>query len=138
MVLQLWREHLGAIGLGLLLVAILTYAFIWRGEPIAKSTERTGTLEGLHQGQSHTGSNTSFFYVRLGADELVTVTPPPMTPFKQGASVRVLEVTKESGRKSYAYVGYADAASNSTPHADARDVPAPAGGSGARAGGRER
>jgi hypothetical protein len=138
MLFQLWREHLGAIGLGLLLVAVLTYAVVWRAEPITKTTERRGILDALHQGQGNTGSNVSFFYVRLSTDEMVTVTPPPMTPFKQGASVRILEVTKKSGRKSYAYLGYAEAASNTTPHADARDVPALAKASGARAGGRER
>jgi hypothetical protein len=132
------REHAAAIGVGLFVAAVVAYSVVRRTEPVAESAERTGVLESLHQNQGNTGSNVSLFYVRLGTDEVVIVTPPTMTPFRQGAPVRILEVTRDSGRKTYEYVGYAEAASNSTPHTDARDVPPAANAVGARAGGRER
>ena len=109
-----WKGELAAIALVVVFVGIAAYGVYQKTDRTIATLERTGILEALHQSQGNTGSNFSIFYVRLENNELVTVNPPEMTPFRKSARVRILEATKESGRKSYAYIGYVDAASNPT------------------------
>lgn len=76
-------------------------------------------LEALHQVQGAYGSQVSVFYVRLADGDLISVDAPALTPFTQGARVKVLEHIKESARKSYVFVGYLDPGSNPAAGSDA-------------------
>jgi len=106
-------------------VAIAAYSAYIMSDRSASIREYIGTLEALHQSQGMAGSRLSVFYVRLPNKELVTVTPPEMTPFLKGAQVRIVESTRESGRMSYSFAGYVDAASNNTVERDAQKQRAP-------------
>ena len=108
--IQRWRKGLGAIGLVLALAAIAGFGVYLKTDRTVTAVEHIGTLDTLHQSQGNTGSSFSVFFVRLPNNEVITVTPPETTPFTMGARVRVFEATKESGRKSYAFMGYVDAA----------------------------
>ena len=101
-----WGRELGAIGLVVGFIAILVFGVYLKTERPVATAEYIGTLEGVHQIQGNTGSNVSVFFVRLPNGELIRVTPPEMTPFTNGARVRVFERTGESGRKTYSFAGY--------------------------------
>jgi hypothetical protein len=118
--IQRWRKELRAIGLVLALAAIAGFGVYLKMDRTVGEMEHIGTLETLHQSQGNTGSRFSVFFVHLPSNDVITVTPPEMTPFTEGARVRIFEATKESGRKSYAFMGYVDAASNPTIERDAR------------------
>jgi hypothetical protein len=115
-----WSRHLGAVAVAATFVAIAAYTAYLKSDRSQSVKEYTGTLEALHQSQDITGSRLSVFYVRLPNTEVVTVTPPELTPFRKGARVRIVESTKESGRTTYSFGGYVDAASNNTVERDAR------------------
>ena len=125
LLIRSWSRHLGAVAVAAIFVAIAAYTVYLKGDRPASVKEYTGTLEALHQSQDITGSRLSVFYVRLPNEELVTVTPPELTPFRKGAQVRIVESTKESGRMTYSFGGYVDAASNNTVERDAQKQRAP-------------
>jgi len=110
--MQRWKKELSAIGLVLVFAAIAAFGVYRQADRTVDAAEQVGILETMHQSQGNTGSSFSVFFVRLPSNEVITVTPPEMTPFVKGARVRVYAATRESGRKSYAFVGYIDAASN--------------------------
>jgi hypothetical protein len=117
---QRWKKEIGAIAFIGSLVAIASFGVYRQADRPVATVEYEGILESLHQSQGNTGSSFSVFYVRLPDKQLITVNPPELTPFKGGAHVRIYEVTMDSGRKSYGFRGYVDAASNSTVERDAR------------------
>jgi hypothetical protein len=95
-----------AIGLAMVFVAVALFGLYRKLDPTVAQAEHLGTLEALHQQQSNVGARIAVFYVRLATNEVVAVVPPELTPFRQGAKVRVVETAGESGLKRYTFIEY--------------------------------
>lgn len=125
LLIRSWSTQLGAVAVVAIFVAIAVHNISLKSDRSLSLKEYIGTVDALHQSQDWNGSRLSVFYVRLPNNELVSVTPPELTPFRKGALVRIVESTKKSGRMTYSFGGYIDTASNTTLEGDAQKQRAP-------------
>jgi hypothetical protein len=105
-IVRVIKAHLFAVLLAGTVLSILV-ANIYRAQDHpAAAAEVQGTLRGVHVAQGISGT-TTLFSVALTNGEVVMVSPPVGTLFKENARVILVQRGAASGRESYDFKSYA-------------------------------
>ncbi len=100
------RAHAFAVVLIGSVVAVLVFNVYRAAETTATVGEVSGTLRGVHVVQTNMGTGT-LFAVEVPSGEIVMVSPPLDTPFKENAKVVLNQRRASSGRDSFTFQAYA-------------------------------
>lgn len=90
------------------IIIIMGYAFRNHFSPIVNKEIITGVVESLHQGQSITGSDFDYFFIRLDDNQVlkVSIASGRGIPFRQNARAEIEKTVKESGPTQYKFKRY--------------------------------
>ena len=104
--LRVAKTHAFAILLIGSVLAVLVFNVLRAGETVETVGEVLGTLQGVHVVQTNVGTGT-MFAVALPSGEVVMVSPPIGTPFKENAKVVLVQRRTTSGHNSFVFQAYA-------------------------------